>query len=131
MSAHDLYSMFSNFSENTIDSVIEAVGGDTSSAMDILLDGIPAAPLLEAYGQSRLIGLTKDIVVTQDNILADTIGYYKRPGLQMSCPIRVVYQGMPAIDVGGPKRQYFTDALKALKDAVGIFEGPNGRLLSV
>ncbi len=131
MSATDLYGMFSNYPEDTVDCVVETVGGDTSKAFRILLGGVTTPNILTEVSRSQIIGQRKTLVVSEDNFLSDTVAYYKSPSLDMSRPVSVVYEGMPGVDIGGVRRQLFTDVLKALKEQVPMFEGPEYRLLPI
>ena len=53
---------------------------------------------------------------------------YKTPGLDMNNPIRVVLDGVPAVDQGGVRRGIFTDVFISFteNERVHLFEGmPN------
>ena len=70
-------------------------------------------------------------VDTDDLILSDALTFYKGNGFDPSHPICVYYNGQPAIDTGGVKRQFFTDILEKFVTSpeLKIFEGPPTQLL--
>ncbi len=84
MSATDLYGMFSNYPEATVDCVVDTIGGDTSKAFRILLGGVTTPNILTEVSRSQLIGQRKTLVVSEDNFLSDTVAYYKSPSLDES-----------------------------------------------
>ena len=124
----DLYMMFSNLPRSTIDCVID-VAENARKVFNILLSGIKTFPLL-AEMSKRLDGHCNTITVSQESILSDGVAYYKKPSLDMTCPIMLKYKDMPAMDAGGPGRQFFCDLLKEMKE-LSILEGPPTRLYPV
>jgi hypothetical protein len=74
----------------------------------------------------------KRISVSRENILEDSIIHFKKHDYNCSYQVRVRFEGEPAIDAGGPRREYFTMLLKSLvscKSSIRLFEGKEGRLL--
>ena len=49
----------------------------------------------------------------------------------MTSPLMVKYRDMPAMDAGGPSRQFFCDVLKSMKEDLNILEGPPTRMYPV
>ena len=97
--------------------------------MDILLGEIDIATLTAVVKRVQLKGKLSFIAVDEDATSAALV-YYKKPSLDMTRPISVSYgDSNVAIDAGGPKRQFYCDALLKLRDSFGLFEGTNNRLL--
>ena len=71
------------------------------------------------------------ITVESSSVVSSAIKYYKRSTVDMRRPLSLSFRGTPTIDAGGPKRQFFTDTLNALKDEYNLFEGSEDRLLPV
>lgn len=72
------------------------------------------------------------ITISRSEILSDSIGFFKKRIFDFQSPIRVTFEGEPAVDSGGPKREYFTLLLHALlspSSPVRLFEGRNNFLL--
>ena len=63
------------------------------------------------------------ITVRRKYVLQDTFHKF-RNGLDVSQHLRVVFVGEPAVDVGGPLREYFYLLMKALAQSDMIFSGP-------
>ena len=49
--------------------------------------------------------------------------------LCITSPMVVAFKGEPAVDLGGPRREYFTLLLKQITMNTSLFEGPEERLL--
>lgn len=47
--------------------------------------------------------------IDAEDILSDAIAFYKRNDFDLSRRIRVYFNGQPAIDTGGVKRQYCSE----------------------
>jgi hypothetical protein len=74
----------------------------------------------------------KRISISRENILEDSIIHFKKHNDNLPPQVRVCFDGEPAIDAGGPRREYFTILLKSLvssKSSIRFFEGKEGHLL--
>ena len=74
------------------------------------------------------------ISISRETVLEDSIAIFKNPGFDMSKPCKIVFEDEPAIDGGGPKREYFTLLLASLLSpniSVRLFEGQSGRILPI
>ena len=74
----------------------------------------------------------KRISISRENILEDSIIHFKKHNDSLCPQVRVRFDGEPAIDPGGPRREYFTILLTSLvscKSSIRLFEGREGRLL--
>ena len=74
----------------------------------------------------------KRIIVNRGSILTDSIAHFKQRNFDFNAPVMVTFEGEPAIDGGGPKREYFTLLLRELlsaTSAVRLFEGRDGKYL--
>ena len=56
---------------------------------------------------------------------------YKNPDFNAAVPVVIHFSGERAVDMGGPRRQFFTMLLKELaaSEEVGLFEGNDTQLL--
>jgi hypothetical protein len=68
-------------------------------------------------------------MVSRNTILSDSIAFSKQRDLNFGTPVKIMFEGEPAIDRGGPKREFFTLLLRQLlspNSAVHLFEGKDG-----
>ena len=73
------------------------------------------------------------LTVTEETAVEDALAYYKHPDFDARCPIRITFEKQPAVDTGGPRRQFYSMVFSALEDSqqYKLFEGPPGRLIPV
>lgn len=76
--------------------------------------------------KSKLSGPILKITVDESDIIADAFEAF--------CPVRVNFIGQPAVDSGGPRREFFTRLFQEFAYstqglAANLFEGEEGRLL--
>ena len=63
------------------------------------------------------------LTVRRSHIWDDSVRLFTR-GIATNKQFKVTFLGEPAVDVGGPRREYFTLLLKAAANNNGLFEGP-------
>ena len=69
------------------------------------------------------------LTVHRDSILPDSIAFFKKRNFDFNLPLKVTFEGEPAIDGGGPKREFFTLLLRELlsqSSNIHLFEGNDG-----
>lgn len=91
------------------------------SAEDLLRTIIPSATKVP-----------QRISVSRDLLLTDSIRFFKKREFDFTSPVRVVFEGEPAVDGGGPRREYFTLLLQALispSSPIRLFEGRDSFIL--
>ena len=74
----------------------------------------------------------KRIVISRGSILSDSIALFKQRDFDFNSPVKITFEGEPAIDGGGPKCEYFTLLLRELlsaSSAIHLFEGKDGKYL--
>ncbi len=127
----DLYTMFEpRLSRDQISVVYSLSGENFPSAMDTLVSG-PTLGGIVAMCQERIhSNFPKKVQVDSECIWVDTVAHYKSWSLDVTHPIRVIFDGQPAIDTGGVRRQLFTDVYKEFVDNahVRLFAGPRNAL---
>jgi len=67
------------------------------------------------------------LVVNEDTLFEDCFAYYKSPEFDPNKPLRIRFENQPAIDAGGPRRQFFTAGSHQIIDR--LFEGNPGNML--
>lgn len=80
---------------------------------------------------SKVTGTLLKVRIDADDILADAIALYKRSDFDPYRPVRVSFNGQPAVDTGGVKRQFFSNLFEKFVESTDLklFEGPPSRLL--
>lgn len=123
--------MFPNIDPSVCALVLDFTSGSFSVAVDVLLGGEILREILTCFSERKLTGMMASIDVDSVSAVSCAVAYYKRPHIDMQRPVSVTYSGTPAVDAGGPKRQFFTDVLHSLKSSYNLFEGSGNRLLPV
>ena len=87
--------------------------------------------ILKKKVYTKVTGTIFKVRVDADDLVSDALAFYKRSDFDPSRPIRVYFNGQPAVDTGGVKRQFFSDLFERLTTSTEfkLFEGPSARLL--
>ena len=89
--------------------------------------------LLATVGPDTTSGLPRmRLTVSRNEILTDAIAFFKGGDFHYNRELRVRFEAEPAVDGGGPKREFFSLLLKSLvspTESVRLFEGRPGRYL--
>lgn len=97
---------------------------------DLMLTVLSKGPSLESELQKLQKkfsnGPKEKLKVDEEDILNDSITYYKDPDFDPTKRLRIVYSGQPAADTGGVVRQFYTQLLSAINDT--FFQGDDYRL---
>ena len=121
--------------EEDLDNVLLEFGG-LRSAADALLEGdsLPEhsntvlcellVQIIDILGK-KLTEKRKKLEVDEDDIIEDAVAYYKSIQFDASCPLRIIFQGQPAIDSGGVLRQFYSNLFEGLVQGklLLLFEG--------
>lgn len=131
-----LREMFPDMSTEFLKKKLEENGDDLDLAVSDILkawdytSSVTLESLLEQLG-TKVKGDVFKIKVDPGDILGDALAIYKHPEFDSASPIRVTYRGQPAVDLGGVKHQFFTDALGEMASSthLAFLEGPDLRRL--
>ena len=85
--------------------------------------------------KSKLSGPILKITVDESDIIADAFAIFKDNKFEAFHPVRVNFIGQPAVDSGGPRREFFTRLFQEIVYstqglAANLFEGEEGRLMT-
>ena len=121
-----LVAMFPEHPSSTISTVLELTQGDMQRAADMILSPPTLAALLQKL-RDKISYKRVQLIVDEDDELEmfhSVIGYYKVPNFDPTLDMRVRFQGQPAVDTGGPRRQMFTSvfATFATSTDLNLFE---------
>lgn len=117
-----LYQMFSNFSRETIDLILELTSCNSAKTVEILLGGIKPHDVLEQLSQHLLKKDSITLSVDDESAVGDAIAYYKKRDVDLTHPLRIKYSA--GLDAGGLSRQFYSDVMLHIKDKMNAFEGP-------
>ena len=76
----------------------------------------------------------KRLTVRRDAILSDSISYFKQRDFDFRTPLKITFEGEPAIDGGGPTREFFTILTRELlssSSSICLFEGSGRYVLPI
>ena len=85
---------------------------------------------LQKLAPSKII--PQRLSIKRDTLFQDSVSFFKKSSFDFDSPIKILYENEPAIDGGGPRREYFTLLLKCLVSPgnfVRLFEGSERHLL--
>lgn len=83
---------------------------------------------------TQLTGPVIRVTVDENAVILDALPIYKSTKFDAASPLTVRFQNQPAVDVGGPKREFYTRLFGDIAKADGglnlvLLEGPDGRLM--
>ena len=83
---------------------------------------------------TKLTGLVLQVRKEEDNLLTQALPIYKDPKFDPTCPLNRTFKKQPAVDTGGPRREFYTQLLHGMATSDGsvlpaMFEGEEGRLI--
>jgi hypothetical protein len=79
-----------------------------------------------------LSGSPQRLTVSRDSIFEDSIAFFKNRNFNFTLPIKITFEHEPAIDGGGPVREYFTILLRKLlsgSSRICLFQGRKSHFL--
>lgn len=84
--------------------------------------------------ERKLVGPDMAVAVDQKAVVVKALTIYKDSKFDVTRPFRVSFNNQPALDVGGPKTEFFTILFEELTEMNGqplpaLFEGNSKRLL--
>ena len=62
--------------------------------------------ILKKKVYTKVTGTILKVRVDADDLVSNALAFYKRSDFDTSLPIRVYFNGQPAVDTGGVKRQF-------------------------
>ncbi len=86
---------------------------------------IVLSSVLQQHATSVLSPDTSDrqrLNIRRTDLIPDAIAQFERPSFDVSKPIRVRFIGEPAVDTGGPRREFFRLFLQDLKSKSSLFQ---------
>jgi hypothetical protein len=71
-------------------------------------------------------GAPKRLTISRASVFEDSVALFKQRDFGFTVPIKITFEGEPAIDGGGPVREFFTILMRELLSpslTVRLFEG--------
>lgn len=100
------------------------MGGKIERVVSVCLD-VNAKSLLRVFKFAQMKTRVKRVAVNTDRVFLDALALYKTSALDVGRPIEVELIGSEAVDLGGPRRQFFNILIEGLKQnqLLRLFEG--------
>ena len=118
-----LMSMFPSMTAGKIKFLLDIAKGDSNVVCDVLLEGITSGNLIgllkETDGEVKRIRVA---TYRNEDTLDELLALYKMDNFNPSAILRISVTDQPAIDTGGVRRQFFSDALFKLSNSENLFE---------
>ena len=89
---------------------------------EILIEHFKQYPNFQSIDEDSTV--FNSIHVRRNHIWRDAFRAITKPSFNPTNPVRVTFIGEPAIDEGGPRREFFTIALATMVEDVTMFHGP-------
>ena len=120
-------------SPNQISTVYHLAGHSFEKSVDCLCEGPTLESLLTLFKESYVDRRPTKVFVDSDDVWADMAGHYKMASLDVSNPVRIVLDGSPAIDIGGVRREIFSEVFSAFAENkhLTLFQGEPNYLRSL
>lgn len=127
-----LISIFPSMSAGQIKFLLELTKGDCDMVSNILLEGISAENLINLWKQGG--GEIRRIRVEtyrDEDTLEELLAFYKSSRFNPHSIVRISIEDQPAIDTGGIRRQFYSDAFIKLSNNEDLFERTESGVLPV
>lgn len=108
--------------------LLELYNNDVQEVIDALLHGINASSLLQRFHMSKIIPGVQHLEVRPDRIVEDGLRCLYKGNFNVSKEVEVEFVGRPTTDLGGPKRQFFTQFLHQMPTKLNLVEENDGVL---
>ena len=110
------------------------INGNIRKVITICLEGLTTATLLRLFKHVRMGTRVRRVAVDSSHILHNALSFNKSSTFDVGRPIAVEILGSEALDLGGPRRQFFNIVSEGLakNEVLRLFQGDldKGHLLS-
>ena len=120
--ARYIVDMFPHISEGQADLLCSLYDNDTDKVVTVICEGVSLSTLLTMVKTKRMVTSSKLISVRATHIVEDALRLLYKGKYLISSPIEVELCEVPAVDLGGPRRQFFTQLLRDLPVKLGLVE---------
>ena len=105
--------------------LLSLLNGSLHKVISVCLKGLTPSVILRVFKSSRMLTRVRKVFIDPDNILRDALCLYKSSNFDIAKPIEVELIGSEAIDLGGPRRQFFNTLLEGLakNECLRLFDG--------
>ena len=128
-----LKEMFPLIESSKLTSLLWLLNGNVQKVITLCLDGLSGTKLLRAFKHVKMSTRVKRVAVDVDHILRDALSFYKSSAFDVGRPVEVELLGSEALDLGGPRRQFFNIVIEGLakNEVLRLFQGDldDGHLL--
>ena len=125
--------VFPNLNSDEAILLLNLLHGNVHKVISVCLKGLNTSTIIRVFKSARMLTRIKKVFVNPDSILRDALCLYKSSSFNIAKPIEVEIIGSEAVDLGGPRRQFFNTVLEGLarNEHLRLFDGDmdNGWLL--
>ena len=114
--------MFPELTTEQASVLFELFCDDAHQVIQSLLEGLPVSSMLNQLRHSKVVCPPKLIVVRPDHIVEDGLRMLYKGEFNVSAPVKVEMVGVPAVDLGGVRRQFYTTFLRDMPSKLSLFE---------
>ena len=108
--------------------LLELYNNNVHEVIEALLDGVNSSTLLRRFQTLRMIPGVQHIEVRPDHVVEDGLRCLYKGSFNVSQEVEVEFVGTLTTDLGGPKRQFFTQFLQQMLTKLHLVEENNGVL---
>ena len=117
-----LCDMFPSMNNEQCIYLLDLFRGDVEEVIQLLLDGVSVAPVLRKFKENNLVAPSKLIQVRPDHIVEDGMRLLYKSEVCISSPVEVEIVDVPAVDLGGLRRQFFSQFLRDMPRMLNLIE---------
>lgn len=115
--------MFPQITASQYSILLDLYNHNDTHVIEVLLQGITLSSLLSCFKQKNMVASPKFITVRHNHIVQDGLRLlYKCHNFNITSPIEVEIEDAPAVDLGGPRRQFFTEFLRDMPKELKLIE---------
>ena len=116
--------MFPQIDEEKIVCLLDLLNQNVEKVVSVCLH-LNAKTLLRVFKSAKLKTSVKRVAVHTGTVFRDALSLYKNQSFDIGRPVEVEFVGSEAVDLGGPRRQFFNVLIDGIKEnhTLLLFEG--------
>ena len=125
--------MFPQVEEDKISCLLSLLNGKVERVVSVCLDMNPKT-LVRVFKFAKMKTRVKKVAVNSNTLLRDALALYKTASDDLiGRPLEIEFIGSEAVDLGGPRRQFFNTVIDGIKEShtLRLFEGDDCLLPSI
>ena len=95
---------------------------DVHETIQVFLDGLTTSAILKQFRASQMIHSTKHILIRLEHVIEDGISTLFKGDINIASNLEIELDGAVTADLGGVKRQFFTQFLRQMPRKLNLIE---------